>query len=154
MSRYVLALCTTLVLTACTFTPQEGEWIYTTDEVVENTCDDSITEGGGTLTLAVTESGDLVIDPEDGSDPFQCTLSGKDFTCVERLAGEESTDGVDATVSYRVSATGTFASPTEASGTQSGTADCEGDSCAQAEAFLGITFPCTVTEDFTIVHAP
>lgn len=141
-----------LFLGACgSFEPVEGTWLYTTVEVLEDTCGGQVTQSTGEFSVYVAEDDTLVIDPEDGTDPFLCAQSNKDFTCPTRLALEEPVDGFDATVTVDASAEGTFSAADEATGTMTATGDCAGSDCALLSAYAGISFPCTVSESFVIV---
>jgi hypothetical protein len=154
MTHRTLALiAATTLLGACGFAPEEGTWLYTTDDVVQDTCGGEIDQDPGDFELFVSDDGDLIIDPDDGTDPFQCTLSGRSFTCPERAGGEEEIEGFDAELSYVAVAEGTFSSPDEATGSQTGTVDCTGADCDPLAALVNATFPCTVEETFTIVFS-
>ena len=73
-------------LAACGKGPLTGEWDYTDEDIIENTCSDAIDYDGTSGEFTVTNNGDgtFVVDPLDGTDPFTCTLDGKDYDCPER----------------------------------------------------------------------
>lgn len=137
--------------------PVSGFWIYTETAVLQDTCNASQTpsNGGGGFQIINNGDGTLIIDPDDGSDPFSCTLEASGaFTCLERLDRNEPVGaGFDATFEIRVSAQGVFTSNTEGNGEQHGTVTCAGADCAAAEVFLGTSFPCQVDVSFDIESA-
>jgi hypothetical protein len=103
----------------------------------------------GRFTVSNNGDGTLTIDPDDGSDPFECDLDGSDFDCPERFQGEDDLAGYDATLITHASARGTFASSTSASGTQHGRVECEGGDCSALASAVGAMLPCEFTEEFT-----
>jgi hypothetical protein len=147
-----VSILSTLPLVACDegIDPASGTWDFSAGEQTQNTCNyDGI--GGRSGLFQVTNEGDgrLTIDPEDGTDPFECTLDGADFDCPERFQDEQDVTGYDATLVVHASARGTFGSSTAASGTQHGRVECEGSDCAGLATAVGATLPCEFTEKFT-----
>lgn len=136
-----------LALGACGPNPESGTWIFTNGEVITNTCNvDEAEIAEGNFTLLNNENGTFTVDPEDGTDPFLCTLDGADFICPERL--QDSTTNLGTTLDLRVEASGFFDSDVFASGRQEATLSCTGDGCGLIAAGLGLDFPCTSVVNF------
>jgi hypothetical protein len=133
--------------------PSSGTWFYDEGTATTDTCSLASTgvQGDGNFELADNGNGTFTVTPSDGTDPFTCTLTGRDFTCAERFVWDEdySGSGFDAVLSVLATAQGTFASETSMSGTQAATGTCTGTQCALAAAFLGVTFPCSLVVEFT-----
>jgi hypothetical protein len=130
--------------------PESGTWNFVAGEQTQNTCNyDGVGGVAGDFLLDNNGDGTLTIDPQDGSDPFECTLDGDDFDCAERFQGETDITGYDATLVTHASAQGTFGSSTSASGSQSGRVACEGSDCGALASLVGATLPCDFTERFT-----
>jgi hypothetical protein len=134
--------------------PTEGRWAYDEGEVVEDSCnldDGSWGEGDGGFALVNTDTGTFTIVPDDGGDPFVCTMSGYDFACEARLEDEEdlSAYGLDAVITVTITPDGTFLTASSMEGSQVGEAVCTGADCATAETIMGWEFPCILTVDFT-----
>ncbi|MEZ4381048.1 MAG: hypothetical protein R3A79_06850 [Nannocystaceae bacterium] len=144
------ALATTLVLGACGPEPATGTWVFVNGEVLTNTCNfDDAQIAEGNFSIYNNGNDTFTVDPEDGTDPFLCTMSGADFICPERL--QDTVSAFGATVSIRVSADGFFDSDTFASGRQEANVTCSGDACASS-AIFGVDFPCTVIVNFTATY--
>ena len=127
--------------------PNSGTWFYAEVSPVENDCnlpEDQF--AAGEFSIENNDDGTFTVDPEDGNPAFECTLSGSDFDCPERIAGSYSTQGSTAT--WRADAEGSFSDASRMTGTQSGQVTCEGSGCALAEAALGASFPCQLEVDF------
>ena len=150
MKRFALLLFAMAAL-ACGIQPQSGTWKYSEYTASTNTCNSKeiISNGDGTFKLTNKGDGTFQVEPNDGTDPFPCNVTGTSFNCPERAAQEVSVRG--ATAKAKVIVTGTFASATSASGTQKGTVTCTGANCDAAAKLLGITFPCTFNVKFTAV---
>jgi hypothetical protein len=132
--------------------PRSGRWSY--DEYSETGGDcgeltDQI-DPDGEFDLENNGDGTFTITPADGTGPFECELDGSDFGCPERGAGSASQEGIDATVSARAQAEGTFSDEEHATGTQEVTLSCTGSQCGLVEQATGVTLPCTVTADFEV----
>ncbi len=133
-------------------TPLAGRWFYDETTPVSSNCPGIINQaqapGDFRIGTISTAAGFRVI-PDDGTAPFQCTLSGKAFSCPERLADtlDYRNDGVDAVVTIHADARGTFSGANRASGRQEATVDCSGTQCA---AYGGSALPCHFTVDFII----
>ena len=151
--RRYAPLCTlatlALSLCACGPEPATGTWLFTNGEVITNTCEiDESDPSSGNFTLINNGDGSFTIDPEDGSEPFLCTLDGADFICPERL--QENFDLPNASIDVKVSARGIFESDTfVSSGRQEVTISCEGDGCGAAALLFKLDFPCTAVVAFT-----
>lgn len=162
MARIALGLC--LVLAACAtnnsgdddpidpdppgdIEPREGIWSYS-DTPISNTCPANIDvgESGSFAIESVTATGFRII-PNDGTDPFDCTLDDGEFDCPDRVKTvEDLRPSVDAVITVHARANGRFSSSTAGSGSQSADATCEGTQCNIA----GNVFPCSASVSFTI----
>lgn len=129
--------------------PRSGTWVFANGEITKNTCNMEGEPSSGDFTLLNNEDGTFIIDPEDGTENFLCTLMGADFDCPERLQETVMQAGVDATVDVRVRATGTFTSPTAAKGQQDATVTCTGTACNAVETLTGVQFPCEVSATYS-----
>ena len=158
--RYLLA--SLVLVTACvqndddndpvpnpeaSITPRTGEWYYADVTEVSSTCgaDDNGVSGGFVIDTATATSFHVI--PGDGTDPFSCSITGASFDCPERAAHEEDLrPAVDALLTARATAEGTFSSATRGTGTQEAKVTCAGTACSS----IG-TFPCNYKVRFSIV---
>jgi hypothetical protein len=131
--------------------PTSGTWLYSEYTASTNDCnsDDLISNGAGTFTLTNNGDSTFTVTPTDGTDPFDCTITGSAFNCPTRaMVDVDMNPTFDAHITATATVTGTFADDTHMSGTQNGTADCSGTACAAAATFLQTTFPCNYTISF------
>lgn len=146
-----LALAILLLSTACQedpVVPETGRWRYMELRVAEDTCDTPHVPSFGDFEITRANEDGFTVDPLDGNPTFECSLSGADYACDDRVF-EITNDAVDATVDIRVSASGTLSSPTVTSGDQTLLAECEGADCGIAETVLTTSFPCTRSVEFS-----
>jgi hypothetical protein len=130
--------------------PKSGTWNFVAGEQTRNTCNyDDVGGIAGDFTLSNNGDGSLTIDPEDGTEPFECELDGDDFDCPERFQGETAIASYDAVLLTHARAVGSFSSSTEASGAQHGRVECEGADCSTLASLVGATLPCEFSENFT-----
>ena len=140
-----------MALLACdeAIEPASGTWDFDVGEQTRNTCNyDGVGGRGGLFSVLDHGDGTLTIDPQDGTDPFECSLHGRDFDCPERFQSEVQVSGYDATLIIHTSADGVFESSTRASGAQFGRVQCEGSACADLAAAVDATLPCEFEEEF------
>ncbi len=133
--------------------PRSGVWSYAEFTSNRNDCnlDEDYGNGGGGFGLDNHGDGTFTIIPNDGTDPFLCTLDGPSFDCPDRATEESEIDSeYDATLVGHAVAEGMFDTDENGSGTQTATVDCQGSDCGLAEDALGIDFPCTLEVDFVI----
>lgn len=163
--RYLLGLA--LVLSACNNSKDSGDdtmpadgstnqpvmvkigvWNYDEVTPVSRTCDNRITQGGtGGFGIDQASSSSFHVVPNDGTAPFTCTLNGSAFDCPDRAASmQDLRPTLDAQLTGRAVANGTFSSSTQASGRQELTITCAGTACSGS----GLTFPCNIKVDFVI----
>ncbi len=134
--------------------PKSGPWNFVPGQQTRNTCNyDDVGGVYGDFTVSNNGDGTLTIDPEDGTDLFECKLDGDDFECPERFQGEQSISGYDATLLTHARVEGTFSSATNASGTQHGRVECEGADCSALANLVGAMLPCEFSENFTASYA-
>ena len=129
-------------------TPKIGAWGYDEVTPVSSTCPGNIQQGGtGTFAIDSSSSTSFHVVPNDGTAPFSCSLTGSAFDCPERAtATQDLRPALDAVVTVRAIAKGTFSSSTQATGRQEATATCAGTQCSAT----GATFPCMAKVDFVI----
>ena len=129
-------------------TPRVGAWDYDSVTPISNTCPSQLRDGGvGAFAIDASSSTSFHVIPNDGSAPFTCTLNGSAYNCPERAAATlDLRPQVDALITMRATAQGTFTSDTRATGSQDATATCAGTQCAAA----GVTFPCMAKVDYVI----
>ncbi|MCA9636047.1 MAG: hypothetical protein KC420_08460 [Myxococcales bacterium] len=143
-----LLATSSLALVACAPNPPSGNWLFVDTGVVQNTCNNNdATPNDGNFTLLNNQNGTFTVDPEDGSDPFNCVLDGENFSCPDRV--QDTIQGLNASIEVSVSIVGFFDSDTYAEGTQKASVTCTGDGCGAAQIFTGIDFPCIIEESFT-----
>ena len=131
------------------FEPQEGAWIVSPLNVIEDTCgfgEEGPSEEGSTANL--TDMGDgtfsLLIDEEMS---FSCSLNQMDLVCDPTTVSEDL--GSDsATMMYTYNVSITFESATELIGQMTLELSCEGDDCSQATN-SEMTLPCSLNGNFT-----
>jgi hypothetical protein len=141
--------------------PPSGVWIYYDDGFGENTCGTADLQKDSDTTFTLDNNGDgtFTVHQETYGD-FECTITGMEFDCPERLAIDEEFEDpanpgtVGATVSWQVSITGTFSSDTEASGEQIVNVTCVGDLCSLAPTVFGASLPCSYDILFHAEKAP
>lgn len=129
--------------------PDSGTWVYSNEVEEENTCGVPYGTTSGEFLLTNNGDGTLVIDADDGTDPFVCTLDGGAYDCPQRYV-EDVELGLGAVAEVRVSAEGTFRSATSGTGTQTGTFSCKDATCSAMAALAGIPDPCTVAVSYDI----
>jgi len=136
---------------------QSGNWDYSQGEVTLDSCD-LITQGvvlqeDGLFGLANHGDGTFTITPNDGTDPFDCVLSGSDFLCDQRWVSELdlSTYGMSGLITVLATTQGSASSGTSMAGSQDAVANCEGTDCGTVEVAFGVSFPCSLSVTFTAV---
>ena len=133
--------------------PESGTWSYDEYDVTGGDCDlgDQLNSDGA-FQLDNHGNGTFTITPDDGTDPFLCTLDGGDFACPDRATASYEQPGVAARVDGQASADGNFADDTHGTGRQTVYVTCTGGDCGAVEAALGVDFPCTFVADFAIAR--
>jgi hypothetical protein len=128
-------------------TPRTGVWSYSGLRLVNNTCNQQLSQGeNGNFLIDTASTTSLHIDPNDGYDPFSCALSDGAFDCPNRIAKtEDERPSLDAVFTLHVDVNGTFDSASHGTGTQQATVDCVGSQCSVAG-----TLPCHFEQDFVI----
>ncbi len=138
------------------FAPTTGTWQTDSNETLEDGCgfgdeepdtaepdeDTWQLEDNGDGTFRVHDIDD---DPDTTDLDITCTLTDMDFTCETWEVGEETMDGVDATLTITADMTGSFSSETAITVNQVMSVDCAGTQCKKVESYMGTTFPCEVT---------
>lgn len=130
-------------------TPKIGAWNYAEVTPVSNTCNPNIQHGeAGNFAIDAASLTSFHVVPNDGTDPFTCTLaSAGAFDCPDRAAAvQDERPTLDAVLTVHVIASGTFSDAAHATGAQHATVDCAGTQCA----LLG-ALPCTFAQNFAIV---
>jgi len=129
-------------------TPKVGAWEYDEVTPVSSTCPANIQQGGtGAFGIDQSSTASFHVIPNDGTAPFTCTLSGSAFDCPDRATNtQDLRPTLDAVLTARATARGTFSSSTRATGRQDATVTCAGTQCNAA----GTSFPCNVKVDFSI----
>ncbi len=132
--------------------PNTGTWIYTETGNTINECTflEDLSNGWGEYQVEA-DGGAFRVVPSDGTEPFECTASGGNFDCDERL--QDTIQSATSELQVLVGITGTLPSADEMNGTQNGQVVCQGADCALAEQVLGTTFPCTFSIEFIGTHA-
>jgi hypothetical protein len=129
-------------------TPKTGAWEYNEVTPVSSTCPQSISQGGtGNFGITSSSTAGFHVVPNDGTAPFDCNLTGKAFNCPDRAAAmQDLRPQIDAVLTARAVADGTFSAATAASGSQQATVTCAGTQCNAT----GAQFPCTFKVNFKI----
>lgn len=133
--------------------PRSGAWEYSGYDARVNDCDipDDYGDSDGGFGLVNEGGGSFRVFPNDGTDAFDCSLDGADFTCPDRATESAVVDPqFDAVLVGQATAEGTFSDPENATGSQTAIIECEGSDCGLLEAATGAQFPCTFTVDFVI----
>jgi hypothetical protein len=129
-------------------TPKVGAWHYGEVTPLSSTCSTTIQQADQPGDFAIDQASATAfhVIPDDSTAPFTCTLSNGAFDCPDRAAfSHDYHPGVDAIVTARATASGTFSNSTQATGRQDATVDCTGSACAA----LG-TLPCSLSVHFAI----
>ena len=93
--------------------------------------------------------GTLLITPGDGTPAFTCSLSGSSLSCPDRYNDDIPASPLDAVFHIHATAQGSFSSDTALSGSQTADVTCDGTQCDMAAAGVGISVPCSYTQNFT-----
>lgn len=129
---------------------EDGAWVYSeTGSSVDCGQAPTPTNGFGDFAVEASSGDGFTVVPNDGTDPFDCDLSGSAFLCPDRLVDTASQGGFDAQLEAFVEVEGTVLSSTSVQGEQQGRLECTGSDCAAAAGFFGATFPCTFDIQFT-----
>ena len=150
MKRIIALSCLCALAFGCQrIEPRSGTWVIANDEVLEDSCQlPGVAPTDGDFTVFEQDDGKLIIDPEDGTDPFVCTLDGASFECPERLSAQQSVGGFDAEVIVHGRAEGAFDNNRSASGVQHGRIECKGSDCDALAAAQGTSVPCEMSVSF------
>jgi len=134
--------------TTPTVTPKTGAWEYNEVTPVSSTCPQSISQAGtGAFGITTSSTAGFHVVPNDGTAAFDCTLNGSAFNCPDRAAAmNDLRPQIDAVLTARAVANGTFSTATAASGSQEATVTCTGTQCNAT----GASFPCTFKVNFKI----
>jgi len=131
-----------------------GTWTYGQTGVATDGCG-FFTQFGplqddGPMDITDDGGGQFTLSPLRGDDAT-CSLSDHNFVCDSRMTYQENLMGLglDAVVAIHATSTGVFPTDTTMSGNHNGTASCAGTQCAEVEALIAGTFPCTVGVHFT-----
>ena len=148
LSTFILVALTTTIACGDDFEgPAEGTWSYTDISPINDECNvgaDIVVTG----QFVIEDNGDgsFHVDTLDSQPNFDCTLSGSDFTCPNRIA--DSYEEADTTLTWHVDTEGSFDGPTFIEGTQSGVVECSGSQCSFAEQQFNTSFPCQLDTEF------
>lgn len=149
----LLALLPLVLASACggdDIVPKAGTWTYGGSKIVSNSCGgDPPTDPAGNFTLTLKGDGVFTINDDDFENAFDCSYSGSDYSCPDRIVTETKLDNIDATIKGELDITGTLLSAVEVDGTQVIKITCTGASCDLAGTVSGYTFPCEYSYDFT-----
>jgi hypothetical protein len=137
-------------MAGCSAAPTPGAWSYNAFGAAQNSCNSSdvIDSGGGGFRLRDLGGGAYQVQPNDGSSPFECTLSGSDLDCPNRANETTPIGGFDAELVVHVVADATVQDSETMQGTQHGDVSCQGSGCAAVAGAVGTTFPCSFSVDF------
>lgn len=139
-----------LLLAACAGgDPETGTWVYANEVEEENTCGIPYGTTSGEFFLTNKGDGTMLVDADDGTDPFVCTLAGSDYDCPQRYV-EDVELGLGAVAAVEVTATGRFSGAKSGTGTQTGTLSCKDSTCSAMAAMVGIPDPCTIVVSYDI----
>jgi hypothetical protein len=131
--------------------PTSGVWFFNAGTVTSDTCNysDTPVDPSGNFQLTNNGDGTLLITPDDGTDPFTCTLSVPSMNCPDRA--DVDIDSAPLAAVFHVHATlqAAFSSDTAMSGSQTANITCDGAQCDMAAEMIGITVPCSYTQSFT-----
>ncbi len=134
---------------AGTVSPRAGVWSYVDGGVQENTCKSELVGDPNLMFVLENDGGStFTIQQSEPYDDFECTKSGSDFTCPDRLQVEVPIAMTDIVLEYDVSITGDLDGAEAMSGTQRADIVCTGSQCEVADT-LGYSFPCYYTVAFT-----
>lgn len=150
----LLALLPLLLTAACggdkDIVPKGGVWTYGGSKIVSNTCGgDPPTDPAGSFTITLKGDGAFTVNDGDFDEAFDCTYSGSEYNCPDRLVSSEKDSNLDATLNGNLDIVGTLISATEVDGTQTVNLSCTGASCGIVAGFLGYTLPCKYSYEFT-----
>ncbi len=130
--------------------PRAGVWFIDNDDVIEDTCKvDAVTLTDGEFEVYRAEDGDLIIDPQDGTDPFKCTVDGDAFECPQQLTQTIQVNPFDAEVEVRARVDGAFDSDGAATGVRHADLTCTGGDCDSLAASFGTSLPCQMSVSFS-----
>ena len=131
-----------------------GTWQYEQTGVSADGCG-FFTEFGpmqddGHMEITDIGGGQFTLSPLRGDDAT-CSLSDHNFVCDSRMTYQENLMGLglDAVIQIHATSIGVFPSDTTMSGNHNGSASCAGTQCAEVEAMIAGTFPCSLGVHFT-----
>jgi len=133
---------------AITISPIAGTWTYGELTPVSGNCSTSLAQGeSGPFIVDTVTSTSFRVVPNDGTVPFTCSsLANQKFGCPNRaIVVQDLRPTLDAVVTVRVTATGTFSDGSHALGKQDAAVSCVGTQCSQ----LG-TMPCGFVDNFSV----
>ena len=150
-------LCITLLFSACTFTPDEGEWNIDSEVFSTDTCGISNNpnrDSYETMQILAIDGGISFIELE-----ADCVLEKQDFSCGE-IVDESPYDENNKILGTRIPS-GAFASKISATLNVYITSTCDGPDCADIEAQYqeqidadpsqeGRQFPCEASIDYEL----
>lgn len=129
--------------------PREGVWLFDNGDTVSDSCRVSqLRPSEGEFEVTRASDGQLIVDPQDGTEPFQCRVDGSSFDCPERFAEELEVGSFDASVEVYARAEGAFDDERSATGRQDLRVECTGPDCDSLAASLGTSVPCELSVEF------
>ena len=133
--------------------PRSGAWGYQETSPVTNGCGSAPVEGEGPGNFALVNHGDgtFTIEPNDGTDPFDCSTALSDFSCPDRAYLDEDVSSTT-TLTGTARAEGTFSDEENGTGSQQVTVTCDGPECGALAAGFGTSFPCHMSVSFRIEY--
>ena len=130
------------------FTPTEGVWTETSNEIINDSCgiddgdDSSDDDDQASIVLAITDEDSFTF-TVDNEVVFECELSDQSFTCTGDAEEDDmSDDGVNAVLIMTTALEGEFESADSLTLTYTNSWECSGDDCDMVSDVSGVSFPC------------
>jgi hypothetical protein len=142
------ALTSCLILTAlvgcnrdepATHIPKSGTWVYDTQTVASDTCDENTLPDLQGMFFLDHDQGDS-FEIELGEDDVTCEIDGTEFYCTNWVI-DVPVEGLDAVLRTSITWEGDFLSPSRAEGDEITRRTCIGEACPMVAMVVKV--PCT-----------
>lgn len=138
---------TSSIESAVTVLPVEGFWFYDENAPIATTCNSGVprTEDG-LFFISHIDATTYRVFPGDDRPSFVCTMTDAKFTCPDRFADQVDIFGLDAVLTFQVSATGVYSDTRHGVGKQDVLVTCSGTQCGALAPM-----PCGYVHNFDVV---
>lgn len=131
-----------------------GEWNYTKNEIVENTCDnDSLSKySSGMFFLDMEDSKNFTVDNENFDNVLNCEYTLDRFNCLDSPVHYDTINGVNVKIIFNINMNGNILQNDRIDGFLTVRLSCSGSDCELVSAFSDYDFPCYYKVAFEAEH--